>query len=184
MRQQQEQIHKTLRHPIRDLSFYICTQKRGKYFHPFLCTVWLGTNSGGSKRSLYDCGIAKGSREPVLVLVRRLWSDAPFYPDDWWSHPAIHKRIFLSLSLSFTIAPVEWIAPSSSPPLRVSRIRPSCFPRASSSYKSSIYIHIYIYISFILFRWIDWSMSTTDNVAKKGNRGTEQTSWTALALVY
>ena len=149
--------------PIRDLPFYICTQKREKYFHPFLCTVyrwmakekegvgrnrrfWLGTNSGGSKRSLYDCGIVKGSREPVLVLVvRRLWSDAPFHPDDWWSHPAIHKRI----SLSLTIALVEWIAPSSSFPL-------DWFPvfghLVSLAHPTRTYIHIYI--SFILFRWM------------------------------
>ena len=165
MRQQRQQIRKTLRHPIRDLPFYICTQKREKYFHPFLCTVyrwmakekegvgrnrrfWLGTNSGGSKRSLYDCGIVKGSREPVLVLVvRRLWSDAPFHPDDWWSHPAIHKRI----SLSLTIALVEWIAPSSSFPL-------DWFPvfghLVSLAHPPRTYIHTYIYISFILFRWM------------------------------
>ena len=185
--------------PIRDLPFYICTQKREKYFHPFLCTVyrwmakekegvgrnrrfWLGTNSGGSKRSLYDCGIVKGSREPVLVLVvRRLWSDAPFHPDDWWSHPAIHKRI----SLSLTIALVEWIAPSSSFPL-------DWFPvfghLVSLAHPPRTYIHIYIYI-FYFISLDDRSMSTTDNVATKGNRGTEQTSWTAgrsrsLSLVY
>ena len=157
MRQQQEQIHKTLRHPIRDLSFYICTQKRGKYFHPFLCTVWLGTNSGGSKRSLYDCGIAKGSREPVLVLVRRLWSDAPFYPDDWWSHPAIHKRIFLSLSLFHYCA--SWMNRSFFfSPL-------TGFPYSAILFPSRIllvqvvniytYIYIYIYLLFYFAGLID-----------------------------
>ena len=159
MRQQQEQIHKTLRHPIRDLSFYICTQKRGKYFHPFLCTVWLGTNSGGSKRSLYDCGIAKGSREPVLVLVRRLWSDAPFYPDDWWSHPAIHKRIFLSLSLSLSLSLLRQLnesllllLPSYGFPVFGHLVSLAHPPRTSRQY---IYIYIYIYLLFYFAGLID-----------------------------
>ena len=150
---------------------YMYTEKR-EIFSSLLCTVyrwmakekegvgrnrrfWLGTNSGGSKRSLYDCGIVKGSREPVLVLVvRRLWSDAPFHPDDWWSHPAIHKRI----SLSLTIALVEWIAPSSSFPL-------DWFPvfghLVSLAHPPRTYIHTYIYI-YLLFYFAGWSINVDD----------------------